>query len=33
MLTRSARLFTSTLVAVAVSSVLFAGSAIAQIHC
>ena len=33
MLSRSARLVTSTLVAVALSSVLFAGNAIAQIHC
>lgn len=33
MLSRSARLVTSTLVAVALSSVLSAGTAIAQIHC
>jgi len=30
---RSARLFTSSLVAVALSGVLFAEGAIAQIHC
>jgi hypothetical protein len=33
MLSRSARLFTSTLVAVGLSSVLSIGNAIAQIHC
>ena len=33
MLSRSARIFASTLVAVALSSVLSVGNAIAQIHC
>ena len=33
MLSRSARLFTSTLAAVALSSVISVGNAIAQIHC
>jgi len=33
MLSRSARLLTSTLVAVSLSSVISVGNAIAQIHC